>query len=186
MCAKLVQHGRFITADGTKNLDLLDALNDPRFLFHSAAPLLCLTGLDLGQRLGVGWASNVWVEGITALACTAVVALSTLRNTLLLQTRPTWSGGVFHFTYNDAGFDFTRIIPVGLTTVLLTALGVSAALEDPSQWAVAAGPAACLALSAGIIPRSVAPMILTGNAGEVMLIASLVATEAGLLGQKLL
>ena len=84
------------------------------------------------------------------------------------------------------GFDFTRIIPVGLTTVLLTALGVSAALEDPSQWAVAAGPAACLALSAGIIPRSVAPMILTGNAGEVMLIASLVATEAGLLGQKLL
>lgn len=65
-----------------------------------------------------------------------------------------------------AGLDFTRIIPVVVTTVLLTALGVSAALQDPSQWAFAAGPAACLALSAGIIPRSVAPMILTGNAGR--------------------
>lgn len=60
---------------------------DPRFFFHSAAPLLCLTGLDLGQRLGVGWASNPWVEGGVAAACAVVVALSTLRNTLLLQTR---------------------------------------------------------------------------------------------------
>lgn len=178
--------GRFITAEGTKNLDLLDALNDPRFFFHSAAPLLCLTGLDLGQRLGVGWASNPWVEGGVAAACAVVVALSTLRNTLLLQTRPTWSAGILHFTFNDAGFDFTRIIPVALTTLLLTALGVSATLQDASNWAFAAGPAACLALSAGLIPRSVAPMILTGNGGEALLIASLMATEAALLGQKFL
>lgn len=100
--------------------------------------------------------------------------------------RPTWSGGIFHFTFNDPGFDFTRIIPVALTTVLLTALGVSATLQDASHWAFAAGPAACLALSAGLIPRSVAPMILTGNAGEALLIASLMITEASLLGQKFL
>lgn len=75
---------------------------------------------------------------------------------------------------------------MALTTALLTALGVSATLHDASNWAFAAGPAACLALSAGLIPRSVAPMILTGNAGEALLIASLMATEASLLGQKFL
>jgi len=178
--------GRFITDKGTKNIELLDALNDPRFLFHSAAPLLSITGLDLAQRLGVGWASNPWVEGGVALSCAVVVALSALRNTLLLQTKPTWSGGIFHFTFDDKSLDFTRIIPVAATTLLLTALGVSAALDDHSQWAFAAGPAICLALSAGLIPRSVAPMILTGNAGEALLLASLMITEAGLLGQHFL
>jgi hypothetical protein len=41
--------GRFISDRGTKNLNLLDALNDPRFLFHSAAPLLSVAGLDMAQ-----------------------------------------------------------------------------------------------------------------------------------------
>lgn len=96
--------------------------------------------------------------------------------------RPTWSSGVFHFTYDDKGFDFTRIIPVAVTTLLLTALGGAAALKDSSLLPFALGPAACLALSAGVIPRSVAPMILTGNAGEALLVASLVLTEYQLRG----
>jgi hypothetical protein len=97
---------------------------------------------------------------------------------LFTPPRPTWSSGIFHFTFDDFGFDFTRIIPVAATTVLLTALGTGAALHDAAFLPFALGPAACLALSAGVIPRSVAPMILTGNGGEAALIASLAYTEA--------
>jgi hypothetical protein len=122
--------GRFISDRGTKNLNLLDALNDPRFLFHSAAPLLSVAGLDMAQvrpprrargcpstgsapcesrrqrccpargptsppghsppapqRAGVEWASSPLLAGGVTAAVLAVVGLSTLRNTLLLETK---------------------------------------------------------------------------------------------------
>jgi hypothetical protein len=102
----------------------------------------------------------------------------------LTLCRPTWSLGIYHCTYNDPGFDFTRVIPVAAVTLLLTALCVSATLDDPSQWAFAAGPAICLALSAGLIPKKVAPLIITGNAGEAFMLLSLLITQAGLLGKQ--
>jgi hypothetical protein len=79
--------GRFVTNGGKDNIELLDALNDTRFLFHSAFPLLAITGLDLGQRLGVGWASNGLLQAGVTLSCILVIALSAVRNTLLLQTK---------------------------------------------------------------------------------------------------
>jgi hypothetical protein len=99
--------------------------------------------------------------------------------------RPAWSWGIFYFTFDDHGLDFTRVIPVAAATLLLTALGASAALDDPSQWPFFAGPCLCPVLSSGLIPRSVVPMIIIGNAGEALLMLSLATTEASLLGESL-
>ncbi len=79
--------GRFITDGGRKRMVLLDALNDPRFLFHSAAPLLTLAGIDLAERAGVSWASSPLFVGGSTLLCLATVMLSTVRNSLLLRTK---------------------------------------------------------------------------------------------------
>ncbi|KAK9808966.1 hypothetical protein WJX72_007148 [[Myrmecia] bisecta] len=169
--------GRLITKDGTSNLDVLQSLNDPRFLFHSLAPLLSVAGVNVAARAGVSWAASpAFISGLS-LVLSIVVAISLINNTLLLQTRPTWSFGILHFTYEPKPFDFTRIIPVAATTVFLLALGVGAAKSDPALWPLPAGAGICLALSAGIVPRSVAPMILTGNFGEVCLLAGLVLAE---------
>ena len=38
-------------------MEVLDRLNDPRFLFHSLAPLLSISGINVASRAGVAWAT---------------------------------------------------------------------------------------------------------------------------------
>ena len=55
--------GRFITDGGTTNLGLLQRLNNPRFLFHSFAPLLSAAGINVASQAGVPWASSLAFSG---------------------------------------------------------------------------------------------------------------------------
>ncbi len=115
--------------------------------------------------------------------CTDLCFLASPVLTTCVTHRPTWSLGILHYTYDDPKFDFTRVVPVAVTTLLLTILGVASTVNDLSHWPFFVGPAACLALSAGVIPKNVAPLILTGNAGEAVLLASLAFTEWQMFGQ---
>ena len=119
--------------------------------------------------------------GLVTLILGVTVLFSLVQNTLLLQTEPQWQNGILHFTYTPKKLDFVRIIPVAATTVFLTVLGIAAAKHDAGLWPFPAGAAACFALSAGLIPRKIAPMILTGNGGEVLMLAGLVLAELHLL-----
>lgn len=117
---------------------------------------------------------------VTSLILGVTVVLSLVQNTLLLHTEPRWQNGILHYTYTPKPFDFVRIVPVAATTVFLTVLGVAAVKQNASLWPFPAGAAACFALSAGLIPKKIAPMILTGNLGEVLLLGGLVLAELSL------
>lgn len=166
----LLAGGRFIGQG-----PVLQSLSSTRFLAHSAAPLLALVGMDLARRAGVEWAGNDFVDiGVKSFVGISI-AISAFRNYFWLETRPECELGILRYTYDDAAVDFTRLIPVISTSLLLGALGVSAWKRDPSLLVLAAGPIASTVLQA--IPSKVLPQFILGNLGEVILLGSLCYSE---------
>lgn len=163
-------------------MNLLQELSKWRFLAHSGAPLALVAGLNMAGRAGVEWAANPFWEGLIGLLILGVVTISSIRNTLFLEITPRWNRGILRFAYGETKTDFTRVIPVILTTVLLAVLGVQSYKQDSSYLVFAAGPIIAFVLNA--LPTGKdgedsrwPPQFVLGNLGEVVLFGSLVATE---------
>lgn len=165
------------------SMELLQELSKWRFLSHSGAPLALVTGLNLAGRAGVAWAANPVYEGLIGLLILGVVGVSSIRNSIFLEITPRWQSGILRYSYDDRGAtDFTRIVPVIVTAITLVILGWQSQQQDSSLWPFFYGQLGALVLNA--VPqsrkgdtRSRLPAFITGNGGEVLLVASLVVTE---------
>jgi hypothetical protein len=87
-------------------------------------------------------------EGLVGLGVLGVVAVSSVRNTAFLTVAPRWARGILRFAHDRGSLDFTKVVPVLLTNLVLIALGVQAAGEDPAAWPFAVGPVLSLLLNA--------------------------------------
>jgi len=165
------------------NLSLLQELSKWRFLAHSGAPLALVAGLNMAGRAGVEWAADPTKEGLIGLLILAVVAVSSIRNSLFLEITPVWNRGILRFSYAQGATDFTRVIPVILTTVVLVILGWQSYQEDASLLPFFVGPLGAFILNAlpsgkdGQVDAKLPPQFVLGNGGEVLLFGSLVLTE---------
>lgn len=164
-------------------MDVLQELSKWRFLSHSGAPLVLVAGLNLAGRAGVSWAANPVYEGLIGLLILTVVGISSIRNSIFLEITPRWQSGILRFSYDDRGAtDFTRVVPVIVTTIVLVILGWQSEQQDSSLWPFFYGQLG--ALIANALPASregdtsnKPPAFVLGNGGEVLLFASLVVTE---------
>ncbi|KIZ06376.1 hypothetical protein MNEG_1576 [Monoraphidium neglectum] len=179
-------------AEARARMDALRDLSEWRFLAHSGAPLAIVAGLNLAGRAGVGWAADPVCEGLVGLSVLGVVGISSVRNTAFLTIAPRWARGILRFAYDRGTLDFTKVVPVLLTNLALIVLGVQAAGQDAAAWPFAVGPVLSLLLNAWpsakdgevIDPHNKRlPQFVTGNAGELVLFASMVATEYLLRGR---
>lgn len=167
------------------NLPTLQELSKWRFLAHSGAPLALVAGLNMAGRAGVEWAADPAREGLIGLLILAVVAVSSIRNSLFLEITPVWNRGILRFSYaGSSSTDFTRIIPVIVTTIVLVVLGWQSYQQDASLLPFFVGPLGALILNAlpagkdGQVDAKLPPQFVLGNGGEVLLFGSMVFTEA--------
>jgi hypothetical protein len=178
----LLVAGRYIGKDSS-GMELLQELSKWRFLAHSGAPLALIAGLNMAGRAGVQWAANPYWEGLIGLLILAVVAVSSVRNSFFLEITPVWNRGVLRYSYAPGAADFTKIIPVIVTTLLLVILGWQSYQQDPALLPFFVGPLAAFILNAlpaskdGETGNKLPPQFVLGNGGEVALFAGLVATE---------
>lgn len=167
------------------NLPTLQEFSKWRFLAHSGAPLALVAGLNMAGRAGVEWAADPVREGLIGLLILAVVAVSSIRNSLFLEITPVWNRGILRFSYaGSSSTDFTRIIPVIVTTIVLVVLGWQSYQQDASLLPFFVGPLGALILNAlpagkdGQVDAKLPPQFVLGNGGEVLLFGSMVFTEA--------
>ncbi|KAK9840966.1 hypothetical protein WJX81_003023 [Elliptochloris bilobata] len=172
----LLASGRFLGAG-----PLLKALSSYRYLAHAFAPMLALVAAEQAGRAGVTWADSPFFLGPVLAVLVGVVSLSAVQAHFALETKPIWEVGVLRYGYKNPGIG--QVLPVIGSSVLMLALGVAAARTDAGIWPLLVGPALSFGLSA--VPPSKAPMFLTGNLGEVLLLGSLVASEGILRSQGL-
>lgn len=172
----LLAGGRFIG-----QTPLLQSLSAYRYLAHSFAPALAFVGAEMAARSGVDWADNLVCKGGIALALALAIGGSFVESWFLLETKPMYRFGILNYGYKNP--TFSKIVPVITATVLLLIVGVAASKTDAAVWPLAAGPAVAFVLSA--IPSSKVPTWLAGNFGEVVLLASLAASESILRSQGL-
>lgn len=176
----LLVAGRLFT-DG--NMQLLRELSKWRFLAHSGAPLALVAGLNIAGRAGVGWAANPVYEGLIGLLILAVVAVSSVRNSFFLELTPVWNTGILRYSYAQDATDFTRVVPVIVTTLTLVVLGWQSYSNDVSLWPFFVGPLAAFILNAlpsgkdGEVNSKLPPQFVLGNGGEVLLFGSMVIAE---------
>eukprot|EP00879_Flechtneria_rotunda_P000383 GHRR01000475.1.p1 GENE.GHRR01000475.1~~GHRR01000475.1.p1 ORF type:complete len:303 (+),score=77.56 GHRR01000475.1:68-910(+) len=175
--------GRFI-ASQPGGLERLQELSKWRFLAHSGAPLAVVTGLNMAGRAGVEWAANPVYEGLIGLVILTIVTISSIRNSFFLEITPRYNRGVLRFGYNETAADFTRVIPVIVSTFTLIILGWQSYQKDDNLLPFFLGPLVAFILNA--IPPAKdgeplssgkLPQFITGNGGEVALTLGLVATE---------
>jgi len=146
--------------------------------------LAIVAGLNMAGRAGVEWAADPAREGLIGLLILAVVAASSVRNSLFLEITPVWNRGILRFSYAQGSADFTRVIPVILTTILLVVLGWQSYQQDASLLPFFVGPLGALILNAlpagkdGQVDAKLPPQFVLGNGGEVLLFGSMVLTEA--------
>lgn len=178
----LLVTGRTIGAQ-PNGMERLQELSKWRFLGHSGAPLVLVTGLNMAGRAGVSWAANPVYEGLIGLLILAVVSVSSIRNSLFLEITPRWNRGILRYSYNGAAAsDFTRVIPVILTTVVLIILGWQSYQQDSALLPFFVGPLVAFILNAAPASKDgemsdKPPMFVLGNGGEVAMFTSLVITE---------
>lgn len=177
----LLVTGRLFSPD---RMSLLQELSKWRFLAHSGAPLALVAGLNMAARAGVGWAADPVREGLIGLLILGVVAISSIRNSLFLEITPVWNRGILRFSYaQGSGTDFTRVIPVIVTTLMLVVLGWQSYQEDASLLPFFLGPLGAFVLNAlpfgkdGQVDAKLPPQFVLGNGGEVLLFGSMVLTE---------
>lgn len=165
-------------------MELLQSLSKWRFLAHSGAPLALVAGLNIAGRAGVEWAADPVREGLIGLLILAVVAVSSIRNSLFLEITPVWNRGILRYSYAQGSADFTRVIPVIVTTLVLIVLGWQSYKEDAALLPFFAGPLAAFVLNAlpagkdGEVDAKLPPQFILGNGGEVILFGSMVLAEA--------
>lgn len=165
------------------NVSLLQELSKWRFLAHSGAPLALVAGLNMAGRAGVEWAANPAFEGLVGLLILAVVGVSSVRNSFFLEITPVWNRGILRFSYAQGATDFTRVIPVIVTTVILVILGWQSYQQDASLLPFFVGPLGAFVLNAlpsgkdGQVDAKLPPQFVLGNGGEVLLFGSMVLTE---------
>jgi len=165
------------------NLSLLQQLSKWRFLAHSGAPLALVAGLNMAGRAGVNWAANPALEGLVGLLILAVVGVSSVRNSFFLEITPVWNRGILRYSYAQGAADFTRVIPVIVTTVVLVILGWQSYQQDASLLPFFVGPLGAFVLNAlpsgkdGQVDAKLPPQFVLGNGGEVLLFGSMVLSE---------
>jgi energy-converting hydrogenase Eha subunit A len=178
----LLVAGRYIGKD-SNGMELLQELSKWRFLAHSGAPLALIAGLNMAGRAGVEWAANPYWEGLIGLLILAVVAVSSVRNSFFLEITPVWNRGILRYSYAPGAADFTKIIPVIITTLVLVILGWQSYQRDAALLPFFVGPLVAFVLNAlpaskdGETGNKLPPQFVLGNGGEVALFAGLVATE---------
>lgn len=178
----LLVTGRFF-GKSQGGMELLQELSKWRFLAHSGAPLALVAGLNMAGRAGVAWAANPYWEGLVGLLILAVVAVSSVRNSLFLELTPVWNKGILRYSYAQNATDFTRIIPVIVTTVMLVVLGWQSWQQDAAMLPFFVGPLGAFILNAlpagkdGEVGAKFPPQFVLGNGGEVLLFGSMVLTE---------
>jgi len=158
---------------------LLVALSWPRFIGHAMlTPAWIVAAIGMVGRTGASWANSrfaavgQWVlYGFAALA-------GVLRYVVFLQMSPVWDGGMFYYT-NTGTFPGP---PVGSITMLLVVLACGFIIwrRTRAPWMLLG---ALFMLATQVVPREVVGFLVT-NSGEVIMAASLVATEAVLQRRK--
>ncbi|WIA13068.1 hypothetical protein OEZ85_006672 [Tetradesmus obliquus] len=179
----LLVAGRSIGGSSSSGMQLLQELSKWRFLAHSGAPLALIAGLNMAGRAGVEWAANPYWEGLIGLLILAVVGVSSVRNSFFLEITPVWNRGILRFSYAPGAADFTKIIPVIVTTLVLVILGWQSYQRDAELLPFFVGPLVAFVLNAlpaskdGETGNKLPPQFVLGNGGEVALFAGMVATE---------
>lgn len=152
---------------------LLVALSWPRFIGHALlTPAWIVAAVGFAQRSGAGrFAGRGGQIGQWLLYGFAVTA-GILRYVVFLEMAPVWDGGMFYYT-NAGTFPGP---PIGSITMLLVVLACGGVVfrKTRSPWMLLG---ALFMLATQLIPRELVGFLVT-NSGEVVMAASLVATEA--------
>jgi len=152
---------------------LLIALSWPRFIGHALlTPAWILAGIGFAQRSGAGWLrSRSALLGGWILYAIAVIA-GLLRYGVYLRMAPVWDGGLFYYTNAGTfpGPPFGSILM--LVVVLICSFIVWRRARIP--WLLIGS---VFMLLTQLVPRELVGFLVT-NSGEVVMAATLVATEA--------
>lgn len=164
----MVAAGSFI-GDGR----LLEVLSFPRFLGHALlTPIWIVTAVAFATRAGAfAGRERAWAVGSWVLYAVAVV-VGVVNSVVLLSYELVLQDGLVYYT-NGGGLGVPPFPSISMTFVVI-AMGVIVLRRLRWPWMLAGALAMLLAAA---IPTAIVGFVVS-NSGEVVMAASLVATEA--------
>jgi len=151
---------------------LLVALSWPRFIGHALlTPIWIITGVAYARRAGVGWLDRPWVRAGQWVLYAVCVLFGVLRSVVFLRMVPVTDAGALYYA-NEGTFPGP---PIGSIVMLCVVLACAFPVWRLARWPWMLVGSAFMLVAA--LVRLPALGSLLQNLGEVVMAASLVATE---------